>query len=189
MCCSPFWHREIGHQDQWEPEIIKIPSGKNLPLHCALLQKLLSSELLFLCEVGGQGIGTITQEKRGDSDGRFCGCSCKKGQNLSYKKGLCSYALLHPHVPFIECINLVSFGKRVTKSDVVDKVLHADLWILSCPSEPSDLLSVMCWKHSTSFLSFVWCVWGPTHSGMETTSCSVCAAALLHAVWSLSMGI
>lgn len=146
------------------------------------------------CVRGGQGIRAITQEKGGHSDGsvrlgRFYGCSCKKGQNLSYKKGLCSYALLHPPVPFIVCIYLVSFGKRVTKSDVVDKVLHADLWILSCPSEPSDLLSVMCWKHSTSFLSFVWSVWGPRHSGMEATSCSVCAAALLHAVWSLSAWI
>lgn len=143
------------------------------------------------CVRGGHGIRAITQEKREDSDGskrlgRFCGCSCKKGQNCSYKKGLCSYALLYPHVPFIACIYLVSFDKRMTESDVVDKVLHADLWILSYPSEPSDLLSVTCWKQSTSFLSFVWSVWDPKHCGMESTSCSVCAAALPHAVWSVS---
>lgn len=94
-----------------------------------------------VCVRGGHGIRAITQEKREDSDGserlgRLCACSCKKGQNLSYKKGLCSCALLYPHVSFIVCIYLVSFDKRMTKSDVIDKVLHADLWILSYPSDP-----------------------------------------------------
>lgn len=146
------------------------------------------------CVRGGHGIKAITQEKREDSAGserlgRFCGCSCKKGQNLSHKKGLCSYALLYPQVPFSVYIYLISFDKKMTKSLVVDKALHADLWILSYPSEPSDLLSVTCWKQRTSLLSFVWSVWDSKHSGMETTSCSVCAAALLHAVWSLGTGI
>lgn len=65
VCCSPFWHTERGHQDQEEPEIIKIPFGKHIPKHCALLQKLLPSELLFQCERGPWDRGHYTREKRG----------------------------------------------------------------------------------------------------------------------------
>lgn len=59
------WHTEIRHQDQQEPEMIKIPFGKHISLHCALLQKLFSSELLFLCQRGPWDKGHNTGEKRG----------------------------------------------------------------------------------------------------------------------------